>query len=69
MQTVSAAYWLSKLDRNLLIINQKQATGELTIRSGTSQWRLCFFLGQLFYAIGENHRVRRWQRALKRHCP
>lgn len=69
MQTVSAAYWLSKLDRNLLTINQKQATGELMICSGTSQWRLCFFLGQLFYAIGENHRVRRWQRALKRHCP
>lgn len=69
MQTVSAAYWLSKLERNLLTINQKQATGELIISNGIAQWRLCFFLGQLFYAIGENHRVRRWQRTLKRYCP
>ena len=68
MQTLSAAYWLTKLDRNLLTINQKQATGELIISNGTAQWRLCFFLGQLFYAIGETHRVRRWQRGLKRHC-
>jgi two-component system, chemotaxis family, response regulator PixG len=69
MQTISAASWLSKLDRNLLTISQKQVTGELIISSKTAQWKLCFFLGQLFYAVGEHHRVRRWQRVLKKHCP
>jgi two-component system, chemotaxis family, response regulator PixG len=69
MQTLPTASWLTTLDRKLLAINNKQATGAFVISNDTTQWKLCFFLGQLFFAIGENHRVRRWQRALKRYCP
>lgn len=69
MQTLSVSSWLTKLDQTIISINQKQATGELIISSGTAQWRLCFFLGQMVYAIGENHRVRRWKRVLQRNCP
>ncbi len=58
-----------KLEQHIVTINQKQATGELIIGHKAAQWRLCFFLGQLLYAIEENHRVRRWQRGLKRYCP
>lgn len=71
MQTLSKSKssWLTKIEKHLLTINQKQATGELIVGNRTSQWRLCFFLGHLVYAIGDNHRVRRWERILKKHCP
>ncbi|HEY9848500.1 MAG TPA: response regulator [Leptolyngbyaceae cyanobacterium] len=69
MQTLSTSSWLTKLEQQIFTINQKQATGELVLGNKTTQWRLCFFLGQLIYSVEETHRVRRWQRALKRHCP
>ena len=69
MQTLSKSSWLTKIDKHLFTLNQKQATGELIVGNRTSQWRLCFFLGHLVYAIGDSHRVRRWERMLKRHCP
>ncbi|MBD2007109.1 MULTISPECIES: hypothetical protein [Cyanophyceae] len=69
MQTLPIYSGLTKLERQIVAINQKQATGELIVGYRTPQWRLCFFLGQLVYAVGETHRVRRWQRALKHHCP
>ncbi|MBD1836203.1 response regulator [Trichocoleus sp. FACHB-90] len=69
MQTLPVYSGLTKLERQIVAINQKQATGELIVGYKTPQWRLCFFLGQLVYAVGETHRVRRWQRALKHHCP
>ncbi|MFB2879982.1 response regulator [Floridanema aerugineum] len=52
-----------------MLVHQKQATGELIINNNSTQYRLCFFLGQLLYAIKETHRIRRWQRGLKRYCP
>ena len=69
MNTLSVASRWTGLKRNIIAINQKQATGELIVSNSTDQWRLCFFLGQLLYAIRETHRVRRWQRGLKRNCP
>lgn len=70
MQTLSNRLsWLTKLEQHIVTINQKQATGELIIGHKTAQWRLYFFLGQLLYAVEETHRVRRWQRSLKKYCP
>lgn len=55
--------------RTLASISQQRATGELTLAQDTNPWRLYFFQGRLVYATGTLHRVRRWRRAIKRHCP
>jgi chemotaxis family two-component system response regulator PixG len=55
--------------RTLASISQQRATGELTLAQDTSPWRLYFFQGRLVYATGILHRVRRWRRTVKRHCP
>ncbi|MDX2272590.1 MAG: response regulator [Cyanobacteriota bacterium] len=48
---------------------RQQASGQLTLSTADQTWHLYFFMGRLLYATGGSHRVRRWQRALKRHCP
>lgn len=48
------------------------ATGELVIASDKGvppQWALYFYLGRLVYATSNNHRVRRYFRAVRQHCP
>lgn len=55
--------------RTLSSISQQRATGELTLAQDAYPWRLYFFQGRLVYATGTLHRVRRWRRAIKRHCP
>ncbi len=55
--------------KEFLVSPQEKITGELVIKSNNQQWHLYFFMGRLFYATGGTHRVRRWYRALKRHCP
>ncbi|MDX2239408.1 MAG: response regulator [Leptolyngbyaceae cyanobacterium bins.302] len=55
--------------RTLASISQQRATGELTLAQDAYPWRLYFFQGRLVYATGTLHRVRRWRRAIKRHCP
>jgi len=47
----------------------KYGDGELTLRNHMAIWNLFLVRGQLLYATGEVHRVRRWDRALKQHCP
>ncbi|WP_202895769.1 response regulator [Iningainema tapete] len=47
----------------------KYGDGELTITSSAVTWKLYLVRGQLLYATGEVHPVRRWDRALKQHCP
>ncbi|MDX2230954.1 MAG: response regulator [Leptolyngbyaceae cyanobacterium bins.349] len=55
--------------RTLASISQQRATGELTLTQDAYPWRLYFFQGRLVYATGTLHRVRRWRRAVRRHCP
>ena len=47
----------------------KYGDGELILRNQAAIWNLFLVRGQLLYAISELHRVRRWDRALKQHCP
>lgn len=67
MSLNSIAY--SNTARTLAAIQQQRATGELTLGQGEQRWKLYFFHGRLLYATGNVHRTRRWQRAVKRHCP
>lgn len=55
--------------RTLTSLSQQRATGELSLLHNNHCWRLYFFHGRLVYATGSLHRVRRWRRAVKRHCP
>lgn len=55
--------------RTLSAMSQQRATGRLILSGGEQEWRLYFFHGRLVYATGSFHRVRRWFRAVKRHCP
>lgn len=47
----------------------KYGDGELILRNHQVIWNLYLVRGQLLYAMGEIHRVRRWGRAVKQHCP
>lgn len=62
----------TKIEHDIAIVRHKQLTGELVIgnpKQKSQRWHLYFYLGRLVYATGEAHRVRRWYRALKQHCP
>ncbi|MCL1468635.1 response regulator [Argonema galeatum] len=59
----------SKLAQNIALLSQKRATGEWLLHSSDTLWKLYFYQGGLLYATGGFHRCRRWQRALKQHCP
>ena len=60
---------LAKIRHLLDLVSQRQGTGELLLASGDRQWQLYFFHGRLLYATSDQHRVRRWQRAIKQHSP
>lgn len=55
--------------RILTAVGQQRATGELTLTNGKHSWRFYFFHGRLVYATGSLHRLRRYRRAIKLHCP
>lgn len=61
--------FVAKIAHLLDLVNHQRGTGELILASSNKQWQLYFFHGRLLYATGGSHRVRRWQRALKQHCP
>lgn len=48
---------------------RKQGTGLLTLARGAQRWRFHFFRGRLTWAAGGGHRVRRFRRAWRLHCP
>ncbi len=74
-----------QLAKKLAKISQQRGTGKVLLAANEShqaksapekgelieakQWELQFVEGQLLYAIGYRHRVRRWSRALQQHCP
>jgi chemotaxis family two-component system response regulator PixG len=47
----------------------KPSNGELILRNYTVAWNLHLVSGKLLYATDKLHPMRRWSRALKRHCP
>ena len=63
------SYNQQRLERILLDVGRKQATGRLTIVADGHRWHLFFDLGQFVYASGSFHRMRRWQRSLQQVCP
>lgn len=60
---------LAKLRHLLDLVSLQRRTGELLLAGGDRQWQLYFFHGRLLYATSNQHRVRRWQRAIKQHSP
>ena len=59
---------LTRLTQELDNLTQT-SDGELSLRNYTSAWNLHLVEGKLLYAADKFHPVRRWDRALKRHCP
>ncbi|WP_017718622.1 response regulator [Kamptonema formosum] len=59
----------AKLATKLAALTQKRATGKLILAQGERQWQFFFRLGQLVYATGGSHRVRRWKRGVSLFCP
>jgi two-component system, chemotaxis family, response regulator PixG len=47
----------------------KLSDGELILRNSTVVWNLHLVRGKLLYSADKLHPVRRWNRALKQHCP
>jgi two-component system, chemotaxis family, response regulator PixG len=46
-----------------------KTNGMIIMQSGSTQWRLFFRVGRLFWATGGEHRFRRWHRLLRLYCP
>ncbi len=59
---------LTRLTQELDNLTQT-SDGELSLRNYTGAWNLHLVQGKLLYAADKFHPVRRWDRALKRHCP
>ncbi|NJL00146.1 MAG: response regulator [Spirulinaceae cyanobacterium SM2_1_0] len=56
---------LTRLVQAAAKLYRQEATGCLIIAAGKQQWQIYFYAGQIAYAVGQTHRVRRWQRALQ----
>ncbi|MGK7874634.1 MAG: PleD family two-component system response regulator [Xenococcaceae cyanobacterium] len=59
---------LTKLTEELKNLSRQRATGELILRNQKVVGTLHLFSGGVLYATDVFHPVRRWDRALKRHC-
>lgn len=63
---------MTKLFNDLKLIQVKQSTGRLSItldgKSGKTS-HVYFYMGRIVWAAGGVHRVRRWFRVLRQHCP
>ena len=56
--------------RFLETLKRLRFSGQLVFTSSKEeQWIFYLYLGQIIYATGGTHRVRRWQRNLQAHCP
>ncbi|NEP09846.1 MAG: response regulator [Symploca sp. SIO2C1] len=60
---------LITLTEELDKLNQQDTEGELILRNDEVVWHLHISHGKLLYAKDKLHPVRRWDRALKQHCP
>lgn len=55
--------------KTLAALTQHRATGELVVNHPEQQWKFYFFQGRLVYATSNFHRLRRWARVCRLHCP
>lgn len=69
LRFMSANNKIIKLAQEIDILSQKMATGNLLLSSHAKEGKLYIFYGRLLYTTGNLHRVRRWQRAIRLHCP
>jgi two-component system, chemotaxis family, response regulator PixG len=63
---------MTKLFYDLKMIQARQGTGKLVIRlnkQSNEVWHIYFYLGRITWSTGGKHRVRRWVRSLREHCP
>ncbi|MCV3215045.1 response regulator [Plectonema radiosum NIES-515] len=60
---------LTRLTKELDNLNKNDGDGVLILSNHTVVWNLYLTCGKLLYATSEVHPVRRWDRALKQHCP
>ncbi|MGD1703694.1 response regulator [Dapis sp. BLCC M229] len=60
---------LIKLAQNLDILSQRGATGKILLNTPVKEGQLDLFYGRLLYTTSDIHRVRRWERGLRLHCP
>jgi two-component system, chemotaxis family, response regulator PixG len=60
---------LTRLTKELDNLSKNNSDGVLNISTHTVTWNLYITCGKLLYATSEVHPVRRWDRALKHHCP
>ncbi len=60
---------LTRLTEELDKLSKHNTNGILIFYNHTVLWNLHFNDGKLIYATGGMHPVRRWNRALKQHCP
>jgi two-component system, chemotaxis family, response regulator PixG len=60
---------LTRLTKELDNLSKNDSDGVLIISNHTVVWNLYLTCGKLLYATSEVHPVRRWDRALKQHCP
>jgi two-component system, chemotaxis family, response regulator PixG len=60
---------LTRLTKELDNLSKNNSDGVLSISTHTVVWNLYLTCGKLLYVTSEVHPVRRWDRALKHHCP
>jgi chemotaxis family two-component system response regulator PixG len=60
---------LTRLTEELDNLSKHSSNGVLILYNHTVVWNLHFNDGKLIYATGGMHPVRRWNRALRQHCP
>lgn len=60
---------LTRLTEEIDKLSKHSTNGILIFYNHTVLWNLHFNDGKLIYATGGMHPVRRWNRALKQHCP
>ncbi|MBX2864241.1 MAG: hypothetical protein KTR27_11885, partial [Leptolyngbyaceae cyanobacterium MAG.088] len=61
---------VTTLIKTIKAIIQAQTNGYIHIKAITGEeWWLDFRVGRLLWAVGGQHRFRRWQRLLQTHCP
>jgi chemotaxis family two-component system response regulator PixG len=60
---------LTRLTKELDNLSKDNSDGVLILSNHTVVWNLYLTCGKLLYATSEVHPVRRWNRALKQHCP
>jgi chemotaxis family two-component system response regulator PixG len=60
---------LTRLTKELDNLSKDNSDGVLILSNHTVVWNLYLTCGKLLYATSEVHPLRRWDRALKQHCP